>query len=80
MNWRPIRVSFRLWTWASSIACDQKVMSSMTHFRNCFEIVHNVVAKGVLVSLLDTSVASLFMPHRPRGTVRALYEPYLSGN
>jgi tRNA(fMet)-specific endonuclease VapC len=32
------------------------------------------------VVLLDTSVASLFMPHRARGAVRALYEPYLIGN
>jgi tRNA(fMet)-specific endonuclease VapC len=32
------------------------------------------------VVLLDTSVASLFMPHRPRGAVRALYEPYLIDN
>ena len=32
------------------------------------------------VVLLVTSVASLFMLHRPRGTVRALYEPYLIGN
>jgi tRNA(fMet)-specific endonuclease VapC len=30
--------------------------------------------------LLDTSVASLFLPHRIRGPVRALYEPYLIGN
>jgi tRNA(fMet)-specific endonuclease VapC len=30
--------------------------------------------------LLDTSVASLFLPHRSRGPVRALYEPYLFGN
>jgi tRNA(fMet)-specific endonuclease VapC len=30
--------------------------------------------------LLDTSVASLFLPHRTRGPVRALYEPYLIGN
>jgi tRNA(fMet)-specific endonuclease VapC len=30
--------------------------------------------------LLDTSVASLFLPHRARGAVRALYEPHLVGN
>jgi hypothetical protein len=30
--------------------------------------------------LLDTSVASLFLPHRSRSPVRALYEPPLIGN
>jgi hypothetical protein len=32
------------------------------------------------VFLLDTSVASLFMPRGPRGAIWALYEPYLIGN
>jgi tRNA(fMet)-specific endonuclease VapC len=32
------------------------------------------------VVLLDTSVASLFMRHRLRGAIRALYEPHLVGN
>jgi len=32
------------------------------------------------VVLLDTSVASLCVPHGPRGAVWALYEPYLIGN
>ena len=50
MNCQSIRMSFRLWTYASSTACGRKVMSSMTHFRKCSEIVHSAVAKGVFVS------------------------------
>jgi tRNA(fMet)-specific endonuclease VapC len=30
--------------------------------------------------LLDTSVVSLFLPHRSKGPVRALYEPHLRGH
>ena len=32
------------------------------------------------IILLDTSVASLFLPHRTRRQERALYEPHMIGN